>query len=327
MVTRPFEITISPEMNLNPWSEANMALPPFSPWVHWDSRDSCENRSGPGVYLLARFEELPPTEVDPTDEAIILIAETHGQTLDRRLSQFHYSAFRGKWGHAGGVTFHALFGNGPDTATPPWLYLSTTPVPPESSDVKSHVQELKNRLLEAYQDRHGLLPCCNAKGPVTVGGTGEESESANEPIPPASTSPPVVPDVQFGRWCRWVDRDQLEGVDAAGVYALACFDGNPPTEVDVLDERVVYLGETCDNTLSGRLWQFNRSAFQQKNGHSGGWSFCSRCADQGDKLHVAVFPVATLLEPLRSAFIRHTERRLLWEFVHRWGRRPVCNSK
>ena len=75
------------------------------------------------------------------------------------------------------------------------------------------------------------------------------------------------------------------------------------------------------------MWQFNRSAFLQKDGHSGGWSFSSRCAGQGERLFVSVFPVSTLLEPYRSAFVRHTERRLLWEFVLRWRRRPVCNSK
>jgi len=133
--------------------------------------------------------------------------------------------------------------------------------------------------------------------------------------------------VQFSRWCRWVERENLDGMDAAGVYALACFDGDPPPTVDVLDERTVYIGETCDNSLTGRLWQFNRSAFLQKGGHSGGCSFNSRCGGQGERLYVSVYPVSTLLEPHRSAFIRHTERRLLWEFVVRWGQRPVCNSK
>ncbi len=305
-----------------------MTMPPFSPWLHWDSRSVCDHRAGPGTYVLARIEEGPPEEVDPLDRRIILIAETHGQTLQRRWDQFHYSAFRGKWGHAGGVTFHGLYGNGPDTATPHWLYVAATPVPPATEDVQEYVQGLKNRMLEAYQDRYGLLPSCNVKGPVEVPAAGGDLIATENPI---AEEPPTVsvvePTVQFSRWCRWTDRDSLGGMDAAGVYALACFDENPPTAVDVLDERTVYIGETCDNSLSGRLWQFNRSAFLQKNGHSGGWSFGSRCAGQGENLYVSVFPVSTLHEPHRSAFIRYTERRLLWEFVLRWGRRPLCNSK
>jgi len=223
-------------------------------------------------------------------------------------------------------------GNGPDTATPPWLYVSATPVPEGNDDVQAYVQGLKNRLLEGYQDRHGLLPCCKVKGPVDSSGPGGDAAevanptstipSAGEPAPPA-----LIPTVLFSRWCRWADRDGLPGVDAAGVYALACFNDEPPPTADVFDERVVYIGETCDKSLSGRLWQFNRSAFLQKNGHSGGWSFHSRCAGRGEHLHVAVFPVSTLHEPHRSAFIRHTERRLLWEYVLLRGRRPVCNSK
>lgn len=309
-----------------------MTTPTYSPWLHWDSRNLSDHRAGPGVYLLARFEDGHPQVVDPLDEGVILIAETHGQTLQKRWDQFHYSAFRGKSGHAGGVTFHGLYGNGPDTATPPWLYVSAAPVPEVAEDIQGYVQGLKNRLLEGYQDRHGLLPCCNVRGPVESPGNGGDVVEAASPsvtVPPAAdpAPPAVIPAVQFGRWCRWADRDGLPGADAAGVYALACFDGEPPPSADVLDERVVYIGETCENSLSGRLWQFNRSAFLQKTGHSGGWAFHSRCAGQGEHLHVAVFPVSTLHEPHRSAFIRHTERRLLWEYVLRWGRRPVCNSK
>jgi hypothetical protein len=304
-----------------------VTTPSFSPWLHWDNRASCEHRDGPGTYLLARFEEGPPDGVDPSDRRILLIAETHNQALQRRWDQFHYSAFKGGYGHAGGATFHALFGNGPDDSTPPWLYLSATPVPPEAPDVQAYVQGLKNRLLEAYQDRHGVLPSCNVKGPVESLATSEDPVAMMSPVadsPPASVTEPAV---DFSRWCRWTERDSLGGMDAAGVYALACFDGDPPSPVDVLDERTVYIGETCDNSLAGRLWQFNRSAFLQKDGHSGGWSFGARCSGRGEKLYVSIFPVVTLHEPHRSAFIRYTERRFLWEFVRRRGRRPVCNSK
>jgi hypothetical protein len=302
-------------------------MPTFSPWLHWDRRALCEHRNGPGTYLLARFEERPPDDVDPLNRQILLIAETHDQTLLRRWDQFHYSAFKGGSGHAGGCTFRGLFGNGPDTATPPWLYVSATTVPPHFTEVQGYLQDLKNRLLEDYQDRYGLLPCCNVRGPVESPGAGVGPDATGNSTPLEPVAPVMEPVVQFSRWCRWAERDSLDGMDAAGVYALACLDGVLPLTVDILDERTVYIGETCDNSLTGRLWQFNRSAFLQKYGHSGGVSFSSRCAGQGEKLFVSVFPISTLHEPHRSAFIRHTERRLLWEFVLRWGRRPVCNSK
>jgi hypothetical protein len=37
--------------------------------------------------------------------------------------------------------------------------------------------------------------------------------------------------------------------------------------VDVLDSRVVYIGETCNNSLGGRLDEFHRSAFEGKAVH------------------------------------------------------------
>lgn len=290
-----------------------MTLPTFSPWLHWDGRTLYEERNSPGTYLLAQFEEQPPDCVDPVDQRILLIAVTHRQTFEGRWNQFHYSAFQGGRGHAGGVTFHGLFNNGPDTATPPWLYVSAAPAPPDAADIQEHVSGLKNRLLQAFRGRYGLLPCCNVRGPV------DKFINGNDPI--------VQPSVQFSQWSRWEDRGNLAGMDAAGVYAIACFEGDAPSPVDILDARTVYIGETCENTLKGRLWQFNRSALLGRPGHSGGLSFSNRCVGQAKKLYVSVFPVSTLHEPLRSAFIRHTERRIHWEFVLRYGRRPACNSK
>jgi hypothetical protein len=307
-----------------------MKLPSFTPWLPWDHRNSTSEFSGPGVYLLARFEEAPPTTVDTCDRRILLIAETHGQTLQRRWDQFHYSAFKGGESHAGGCTFHRLYCNGPDAATPPWLYVSAAAVPRNTDDVQGYVQSAKNQLLSEYQDRFGLLPCCNVRGPTESLGSGRAAgvgQVVESPDNPKTTEPVGQPPVVFGPWCPWQDRGSLVDVDAAGVYALACFDGTPPSDVDVLSEKTVYIGETCDNSLAGRMQQFHRSAFLGKDGHSGGWSFASRCSDQGPKLHVSVFPVFVLHEPHRSAFIRHTERRLLWEYVLNWGRRPICNSK
>ncbi len=68
----------------------------FSPWIHWTNRSSANEHNGPGVYLLARFEQDPPTIVDVHDERILLVAETHDQSLDARWKQFQDSAFKGE---------------------------------------------------------------------------------------------------------------------------------------------------------------------------------------------------------------------------------------
>jgi hypothetical protein len=98
---------------------------------------------------------------------------------------------------------------------------------------------------------------------------------------------------------------------------------NQPAVVDALDDRVIYIGETCDQTLEKRWYQFNRSGFEQKAGHSGGWTFASQyCNNQINMpcpwLYVAALPVLTE-EPHRSAYIRMIERRLIWEHVQRFG--------
>lgn len=296
----------------------NEKEPTFSDWVQWGQRSVKPGRDRPGVYLLARFEEPPPREVDPTDERVLLIAETHDQSLDERWGQFHRSAFKGASGHAGGLTFHKLFSNGADSTVPTWLYVSALPVPPGITDIQSYVQGWKSRLLAEFEERHGTRPRCNMKGPGEIA---KPIDAA--PAPPQNQEPRV----EFTSWIPWADRYSDPGSEFAGVYALARFDAPPPSAADVLDRRVVYIGETCENTLGGRLWQFNRSAFEGKAGHSGGWTYRSRFADRGEQLYVSIFPVEKLEEPYRSAFIRHIERKLLWDYVKRWNQRPECNSK
>jgi hypothetical protein len=95
---------------------------------------------------------------------------------------------------------------------------------------------------------------------------------------------------------------------------------------------VIYIGETVDQSLAERFYQFGRSAFQRKPGHSGGWTFSDRllCGIKQDHaplwLFVALLSV-TLDEPCRSAYIRFVERAAIWDYVQAWGEFPICNVK
>ena len=94
---------------------------------------------------------------------------------------------------------------------------------------------------------------------------------------------------------------------------------------------VIYIGETCDQNLAQRWYQFNRSAFEQKPGHSGGWTFSglycdNRIVEPVGWLYVAALPM-TLQEPHSSAYIRFVERWLIWEYVQKFNALPACNSK
>jgi hypothetical protein len=138
--------------------------------------------------------------------------------------------------------------------------------------------------------------------------------------------PLTVNSLKFQPWTRWSGRSSVANIEWPGVYLLARFRSLPPPEVDPLDANIVYVGETVSQTLSSRWWQFNRSAFEWKNGHSGGHTFNRVCGGRGRNLYVAALPVQAAA-PLSSAYIRFVERLLIWEFCRTNGDMPRCNRK
>lgn len=135
----------------------------------------------------------------------------------------------------------------------------------------------------------------------------------------------------FKRWTRWTDRFGIDGCNQPGVYLLGRFESTPPEMVDPISQPVIYIGETCNQTLAKRWYQFGRSAFERKFGHSGGSTFSdqfcgSTTIDPPVWLYIAALPVF-LDEPHRSAYIRFIERWLIWMYVQKFNTMPVCNSK
>lgn len=142
---------------------------------------------------------------------------------------------------------------------------------------------------------------------------------------------PEKADLKFTDWMRWPTHWKHPDIRNPGVYLLARFDSSVPAAVDPLDANVLYMGETCRQTMETRLYQFGRSAFHRKEGHSGGWTFCDKFnggkpSDPPEWLFVTLLPIACP-EPKRSARIRLVERQLLWDFVCKWNRLPECNGK
>ncbi|HUV05835.1 MAG TPA: hypothetical protein VMX94_12090, partial [Armatimonadota bacterium] len=80
-----------------------------------------------------------------------------------------------------------------------------------------------------------------------------------------------LPPINFSNWTRWTDRREIVGYKTPGVYALAHFNEEPNT-VDLQSQEIIYIGETCDQSLDKRWGQFERSAFapEEKKEHSGG---------------------------------------------------------
>ena len=108
---------------------------------------------------------------------------------------------------------------------------------------------------------------------------------------------------------------------------MAHFDVTPAGRANPRVKQIVYIGETCKNSLIWRWRQFNRSAFEGKAGHSGRKTYRQVFGGQGNNLYVAAFLVEGLDKETRSLFIRYVERKLIWEFARRWGTAPRCNRK
>jgi hypothetical protein len=135
----------------------------------------------------------------------------------------------------------------------------------------------------------------------------------------------------FQPWMSWSDRYATKDCDHPGLYLLRRFDAQIPTKVDPLEAELIYVGVSCDRTLAKRWYEFNRSAYEQKNGHSGGWTFNELfCANEICPAHrwlyVASLPVY-LEEPHLSAYTQFIERWLIWEHVQRYNKMPACNRK
>jgi hypothetical protein len=133
--------------------------------------------------------------------------------------------------------------------------------------------------------------------------------------------------VRFTEWVKWQNREEIGNISSPGVYILGNFKRLPNGPANPVDENVIYIGETCDNTLKARWNQFHRSAFLFKEGHSGGIAYRNTIGDNGENLYVAAFAVLELPQDTKPLFIRFAERKLILEFALKNGKRPLCNSK
>jgi hypothetical protein len=123
--------------------------------------------------------------------------------------------------------------------------------------------------------------------------------------------------IHLSEWSRWEAREELP--DRAGVYVIA--KGAPG--------QTIYIGKTWGGDgLRGRIRQFNRSATTGADGHAGGVTFNEAFGATTDDLYVSVHaPVAINESPdVLYPYISYVERRLIWEYVEKHGKAPVCNK-
>jgi hypothetical protein len=176
----------------------------------------------------------------------------------------------------------------------------------------------------------------------------------------------TLPAIQFSNWHHWRHRDRVQENRLPGVYLLARFTDNrvPPQGADPLAEDIVYIGETSAS-LAARWRQFHRDAFEGIPSHAGGANYRNtRYPMPWRALHVAALTSSPLhwrawaglsedrltqlgvsrdeseelkrgIEygpawkkgDLNRAWIKYVERKLILDFVLKWGRLPRCNKE
>ena len=137
---------------------------------------------------------------------------------------------------------------------------------------------------------------------------------------------------RFSSWVKWENRNSFSGIMKPGVYLLAHSTNVPSGHPNPLSKKIVYIGETTRQTLKKRLDQFDKSAFSQKNLHSGGKTYRNtprnKLLELGKHLLVAIGPYQIpKKEDLTESYIKYLERKLIWEYVDRRNKRPLCNKR
>lgn len=133
---------------MNTENYPNTAPLQFLPHMSWDRRG--EVPKSPGIYAISKG----------TPENLIYVGLTQ-QTggLRGRLGQFHRSATTGMHNHAGGVTYHKLFG--PEVSG--LIFTVHLAEIPKTSplDLSDYLRTAERSAIWQHIARHGRPPACN----------------------------------------------------------------------------------------------------------------------------------------------------------------------
>lgn len=135
----------------------------------------------------------------------------------------------------------------------------------------------------------------------------------------------------FSDWIRLERYNDLNTGQLPGVYVIA-ESARKPGKMPINDTQIVYIGETVEQGLRKRLYQFDRT-IRGKAGHAGGKTLRKRRIKPKDLwVSIRCFPLRygvklAVAKSHRSALIRALERTLLSEYVHANDAYPIGNSR
>lgn len=141
----------------------------------------------------------------------------------------------------------------------------------------------------------------------------------------------IEPDIIFSEWYSWDDVKNIPNGHRTGLYIIARFDEKPigPAQPDA--KEIIYIGETHGKSqcISKRLQIFFKAAHigEKIHKHSGGNRFNRTIGKDLSNMYAAGFaPILENVEAI-NPFIFYAERKLIWDYVRRWQKMPICNGK
>jgi hypothetical protein len=184
---------------------------------------------------------------------------------------------------------------------------------PQTQAVFRRLAEQDSDLGRLFEDRFGELSNLSA---------------AYDRVPRSWTD---LRELGFSKWIPLVEYRNLHTGWLPGIYVIA-HSIRRPLQMSIIDKRVVYIGETVDQSLSQRLYQLHCS-MGGRGGHSGGTTLRAKGYHRKRLwLSIRSFPLGYGLDDafakhLRSAQIRYLERTLLYQYVQAGHAYPPGNTK
>ena len=120
-------------------------------WQPWTKREEAGDASA-GVYVIAKG--------GPDNQ--VYIGKTWGEDgLRGRLRAFNRSALTGQKGHAGGVTYHSMFGSSVDDLL--FATHSTRVIRNDPAILNAYILYVERTLIWEHVELHGRAPVCNSE--------------------------------------------------------------------------------------------------------------------------------------------------------------------
>ena len=128
----------------------------------------------------------------------------------------------------------------------------------------------------------------------------------------------------------WDEFKNIPNGNRTGLYIIARFNKRPEGIANPLAQEILYIGEThgAKQNIHSRLNTFFRAAQigKGKVSHSGGNRFNRELGGNLKNIYVAGFVPPIDGKQYMTPYICYAERKLIWEYVLKWGNIPRCNG-